>query len=201
VKAFRFFHGFREIQDLFREGLVHYFTNYTLWKNFLGTMDFAFGARMHGLTPAIQCGIPALFIAHDARVREMCEFFDLPFVAERDLPAELDTEALYHRADYSSAVASYPAHYQAFLAFLTKNGVHPNCDSQGRILNYWEPEPAPEVAKGETCVRKAFNGHLFDLLCGLGEEIIRANSPEVEARIREIAQLWYRMRVMLGEHF
>lgn len=201
VQAQNFFHGFQEIQTLFRDGHVHYFTNYQLWKEFLGTMDFVFGARMHGLTPAIQCGVPSLFIAHDARVREMCEFFDLPFLAERELPAQLVTEDLYHRCDYGAATKGYPGHYQAFLAFLAKNGVQPNCDAQGRIQNYWEPQPAPEVAAGETCVRKPYNGHFFDLLCTLGQDFLKGPSPELEARIRETAQLWYRTRVTLGEPF
>jgi hypothetical protein len=197
--ARKVFHGFREIQELFRAGRVHYFTNYHLWKEFLGTMDFVFGARMHGLTPALQCGVRSLFIAHDARVREMCEFFDLPFLAERDLPATLEAEDLYNRCDYTAATAGYPARYQAFLAFLARNGVHPNCDAQGRILDYWEPEPAPEVVRGETCIRSAFNGPFFDQLCALGEELVKGTSPELEARIRELGQAWYQSRIAIGE--
>ena len=199
--AHRVFHGFREIQELFRAGRVHYFTNYRLWKDFLGTMDFVFGARMHGLTPALQSGVPALFIAHDARVREMCEFFELPFLAERELPAELDTEALYDRCDYAAAAAGYPARYQAYLAFLARNGVHPNCDAAGGILNYWEPEPAPEVAAGETCIRSEYNGAFFDLLCALGEALLKSPSSDLELRIHEIAQMWYRTRKTLDEPF
>lgn len=199
--AHRVFHGFREIQTLFRDGRLHYFTNYRLWKDFLSTMDFVFGARMHGLTPALQSGIPSLFIAHDARVREMCEFFDLPFLAERDLPAQLDTESLYSRCDYLTATARYPARYRAFLDFLAKNGIHSNCDAQGRILDYWEPEPSAEVVNSETRIMSPYNGHFFDLLCAMGEQFLKGSPHELEDRIRGLSQLWFETRMTLGEPF
>lgn len=200
-QAKKIFLGLDEIRALFRDDRVHYFTNYRLWRDFLGTMDFAYGARMHGLTPALQAGVPALFIAHDARVREMCEFFDLPFLAERDLPTPLDEKALYERCDYRKAMAGYPDRYRAFLDFLSRNGIEPNCDAQGRILDYWEPEPLPEVQIGETRARGSEDGAFFDLLCNLGERLPEGNAPALETRIREVAQLWYETRVKRGEPF
>lgn len=201
VQAHRFYHGFDEIRTLFRKNRVHYFTNYHLWKSFLSNMDFVFGGRMHGLAPALHAGIPACFIAHDARVREICEFFDLPFIAERELPSRLNVEALYDQCDYRTAVVRYPEHYKAFLNFLVRNGVQPNCDAQGNILDHWEPDPLPEVQLSETCKRGAENGIFFDLLCVLGERLLEGSIPStaLEARIRSISQLWYDTRVALGE--
>ncbi|MBU1775281.1 MAG: polysaccharide pyruvyl transferase family protein [Gammaproteobacteria bacterium] len=111
LKAMSVFHGLDEIRDLFRHGRIRYFTNYQLWENFLRTMDFAFGARMHGLTPAIHVGVPAFFIAHDARVREMCEYFQLPYTGEADIPPGAEMEYFYSRCDYGDAVTSYPSRY------------------------------------------------------------------------------------------
>lgn len=113
---------------LFQQNKLRYFTNYANWKNFMFNMDFAFGARMHGLTPSVHAGVPAHFIAHDSRVREMCEFFELPFSAELTLSAsekEVDVQDLYEKTDYTDAMRSYPTKFHRFLDFLRANSITP----------------------------------------------------------------------------
>lgn len=139
--------------SLLKKGRVRYFTNYKLWKDFLGSMDFVFGARMHGLTPALHAGKPAMFIAHDARVREMCEFFSLPFVAERDLPEKIDIEFFLSRCDYSETSKRYQAAYGQFVQTLHRHGIGDNIDASGRIIESWEPEADPQVVREESSVR------------------------------------------------
>jgi hypothetical protein len=95
------------IISLLEKGLIRYFTNYKIWKDFLSQMDFVFGARMHGITPAIHAGVPAVFIAHDARVREMCEFFSLPFIAEKSLPKKFDIDFFLSKSDFSQTKITY----------------------------------------------------------------------------------------------
>ena len=131
---------------------VRYFTSYTLWKEFLKSMDFSFGARMHGLTPAIHAGKPAMFIAHDARVREMCEFFDLPFVAEQDLPATLDLEFFTSRCDYGGTRKRYRQVYQDFVSVLRRLDLAENFDGQNGILDQWTPPVDLEVIAEESVV-------------------------------------------------
>ena len=79
LQASQYYGGLDHLHALYAANKLRYFTNYGNWKAFLSQMDFVFGARMHGLTPALQSGVQAHFIAHDSRIREMCEFYKLPF--------------------------------------------------------------------------------------------------------------------------
>lgn len=139
--------------SLLKKQRVRYFTSYTLWKNFLGTMDFAFGARMHGLTPAVHAGKPAVFIAHDARVREMCEFFSLPFVAELDMPEKLDINFFLSRCDYSETGKRYQSAYIEFVETLRRYGLGANIGVDGRILEGLVMQPDTQVLWEEDTVR------------------------------------------------
>lgn len=192
------FHGLDSIRSLYRKDRIRYFTNYRLWKDFLAGMDFVFGARMHGLTPAIHSGIPALFIAHDARVREMCDFFDLPYIAESDIPDNADLDFFCSRCDYTRALSSYPEKYFAFLEFLEKNGIRPNVRSDGTIKDHWLPEPSPVVVSSEKRKTNDIDANFLDLLCSLAEQRISSNDARFDRCVRDIAQSWYDTRVAQG---
>lgn len=189
------FHGLDELLELFESQRVHYFTNYKLWREFLTKMDFVFGARMHGLTPALQSGIPALFIAHDARVREMCEFFHLPFIAEQDLPSRerLTIDYLYSQASYGQASKTYQQNYSKFINFLRANNINPNIDEDGNIIENWEAEPLPSVISSETRMLKSQEVKLFRELC----EIQTSDHQDpvfLEKKIKAIGQKIYLSR-------
>jgi hypothetical protein len=135
--------GLESIRIIYQRKRLRYFTNYANWSSFFTGIEFAFGARMHGLTPAVHNGVPALFVAHDCRLREMCEFFSLPFVAEKDMT--LEPRVLYGMAEYDKASATYPRLYRQFLAFLTKNGISPNCDEALQPIPDVDAGPADSV--------------------------------------------------------
>ncbi|MBN2575593.1 MAG: polysaccharide pyruvyl transferase family protein [Deltaproteobacteria bacterium] len=144
LEAHRYFGGFDELWHLYRTDRLRYFTNYKLWREFLAGMDFVFGARLHGNTMALQAGVPAYFLAPDSRMREVCEFFHLPFTPERSAGV-FNAAKFYDAADYADAFKTYPERYRRFLAFLRKNGLSPKVDGDDRIVDYFEPEPAPDV--------------------------------------------------------
>lgn len=182
--------------SLLKKGLVRYFTNYKLWKEFLSSMDFAFGARMHGLTPALHAGVPALFIAHDARVREMCEFFSLPFVAENELPKHINIEFFLARCDYSNASRTYHEAYLQFANIIRTLGIGNNIDANGNIIDYWEPLPSDRLTKEETSPPSAeefFNlEKQWEIYQGIPVGIF-----EQLTKIDSISQNWYLSRLKL----
>ncbi|MGE4330237.1 polysaccharide pyruvyl transferase family protein [Diaphorobacter sp.] len=179
------------IISLLEKGLVHYFSAYPTWKKFMETIDFAFGARMHGLTPAIHAGKPAVFIAHDARVREMCEFFCLPFVAERNLPETLNINFFLSRCDYDAASKRYRTAYQNFLDTLEQCGLNENIDSDGRIIDDWTPEVDPQLAKEEILAHCT-----PDEIATLRRQVdMCENTGDTSSRIQAMAQEWYLARI------
>ncbi|MCE7765138.1 hypothetical protein GQL56_21015 [Pseudomonas putida] len=193
--ARRFYKDMAPVLALLKQKRVRYFTNYSLWKDFLGTMDFAFGARMHGLTPALHAGKPAMFIAHDARVREMCEFFSLPFVAEHDLPASMDIDFFLSRCDYSATLPRYQEAYSRFVQTLRAHGLGGNIGPDGSIIDRWEPAPDLQVAREE-----ADPQYSSEEIFNLEEQLaICAGIPDETfvklAQVSDISQSWYLSRL------
>ncbi|WND03186.1 polysaccharide pyruvyl transferase family protein [Temperatibacter marinus] len=71
------------------------FYTYQQWSDFLKChIDLAFGTRLHGNLMAITNGIPALFIAHDTRLLEICDYFSLPHLTLEELKDKPLTDAL-----------------------------------------------------------------------------------------------------------
>ena len=196
--ARRFYKDLAPVLDLLKQKRVRYFTNYSLWKEFLGGMDFVFGARMHGLTPAVHAGKPAVFIAHDSRVREMCEFFSLPFVAEEQLPASLNIDYFLSRCDYSPALVRYEDAYSRFTQTLRTHGLGGNLNADGSIIDAWEPVPDAHVAREERNP-----GYLPEEISRLEQQLaLCAGIPDETfmkfAQISDISQNWYLSRLNKG---
>ncbi|MFB4393839.1 MULTISPECIES: polysaccharide pyruvyl transferase family protein [unclassified Pseudomonas] len=196
--ARRFYKDMAPVLALLKQKRVRYFTNYALWKEFLGSMDFVFGARMHGLTPAVHAGKPAMFIAHDSRVREMCEFFSLPFVAEHDLPAAMDIEFFLSRCDYRATLPRYEDAYSRFVQTLRDLGLGGNLAVDGSMIDRWTPEPDAHVAREERAPH-----YSVEEISNLEQQLaICAEIPDETfvklAQVGDISQRWYRARLESG---
>ncbi len=89
------------------------------WISCLRTMAFSIGSRFHGNIAALMAGIPALFIAHDNRTLELCEFFSLPHLEVNRHYSPLTIEQMIDRVDYNDFFSRLPlvfAHWKTFLA-------------------------------------------------------------------------------------
>lgn len=56
----------------------YYFNDSSAWRQAAHAHDVYIGDRFHGGIAALQAGRPTVMLAHDNRVEEMCDFFDLP---------------------------------------------------------------------------------------------------------------------------
>jgi hypothetical protein len=193
LKASQLYGGLRHLRRLFNRNRVRYFTNYHNWKSFVGGMDFVFGARMHGLTPAVHSGVPAYFIAHDSRVREMCEYFHLPFSPEKDFAdTDFDAEALYDKTDYQAAIKDYSRLYFKFMIFLSHNQILANTDWNLAPIQNLDYRPAPGVEieldpRSDDPINLHHTNELFDL----GESIAKQGSADgYEPQVSACCQRW-----------
>lgn len=86
---------------LLAENRVQMFCDYLPWERYLKNNHFNFsvGGRIHGNVVSLLAGIPACIDAHDSRVREMAEFFNIPYVA---LKPDTDLYELYGQCDYDA---------------------------------------------------------------------------------------------------
>lgn len=187
LRASQCYGGLEYLRALYNANKLRYFTNFGNWKEFLSQMDFVFGARMHGLTPAIQSGVPAHFIAHDSRVREMCEFFRLPFSAERDFTTTgFDVEEIYNRTDYAAATKAYPECYRKFIQFLTANKITANCGENLEILEQLDFSPSPGVGvELNPATNKIVNLRYANELFNIGKAIADQGSVRGYERLVE----------------
>jgi len=124
-----FFHYYNEgsvAHDVAREWFrrhTHWFFSLDDWLAFMKGFDFVLGSRFHGNMAALLTGVPALNLVFDTRTRELCEYLNLPTLLLRDFSSSSSLEQLREAADFSLFNATYPAKYEAYRAFLVKNGV------------------------------------------------------------------------------
>jgi hypothetical protein len=70
--------------DWIRQYFISFY-NIPAWMEYLRRFDFIVGARIHGVMLGIQAGVPGLCIAHDSRIRELCEKCKIPYVLAEDV--------------------------------------------------------------------------------------------------------------------
>lgn len=91
------------------------------WQDFVKTLDFTYGARFHGNMMSVMHHIPALFVCHDSRTIELCEFLDLPHI--NVLEYDIENYAFEHMveaADYSAFNKNYKAKCDRFDTYLQR---------------------------------------------------------------------------------
>jgi hypothetical protein len=120
----------------------------------------------------------------------MCEFFSLPFIAEKSLPKQFNIEFFLSKSDFSNTFKTYEENYKAFINILRKLKIDGNIKDNGDILDYWEPVPNIKVSKEETDLpmnqdfsnlRKQFN---------IYEKMPKDTFQKIES-IENISQQWY----------
>lgn len=103
------------------ENAKMFFDCYT-WAEYITSLDFVTGLRMHGNMIAFQNQVPTLWMIHDARTRELCEFANLPGI---DLPnaPNLSIEKLYELVELEKFNRFYKEKFNNYVSFLNKNDV------------------------------------------------------------------------------
>lgn len=96
------------------------------WENFLaqGKFTMALGCRFHGNMKAWQMGIPALWIVHDSRTKELCEVMKLPSISIKEASRITDREEFAYYCNYDSFFyKNYQELYLKYVHFLNANGI------------------------------------------------------------------------------
>ncbi len=104
----------------------HMFFDWDTWQDFLKKEQFTLsvGCRFHGNMMSYLAGIPALWIVHDSRTRELCEAMALPCL-------ELEQAVrMKERAQFAECCVygerfyrNKEKMYQTYRAFLKENGI------------------------------------------------------------------------------
>lgn len=132
VKAFieRYFQGVdvseQELWKYMQDKSRIFFDKKT-WNQFYDEEDitFAFGSRFHGNMAAFQNGVPALWIVHDIRTKELVKTLHLPHIDYQRLMEILYPEELLVYCDYSDYEMNYGRLHDRYVDFLRENHLEP----------------------------------------------------------------------------
>ena len=113
---------FREIRSFIEQNALLFF-NTLDWRTSLRECVMSLGMRFHGNMMALQAGIPAVWLVHDNRTRELLNLLQLPTFKFSE---DLDLQQIYAEADYSEFNKRYPTLYSNYREFLLKNGIISN---------------------------------------------------------------------------
>jgi hypothetical protein len=104
----------------------HKFYNVSAWtKHIRDHYDFSFGTRFHGNMAAFMAGVPAVWLVHDMRTKELCEHLSLPHV-DHSLVKDFDTVAdLAAACSFQPFWSRFPQRLNEFMGYLERNGVSP----------------------------------------------------------------------------
>ncbi|WP_140849395.1 polysaccharide pyruvyl transferase family protein [Paracoccus sp. FO-3] len=87
-------------------------------------LDASIGTRFHGNMAAMQSGVPSLWVVHDSRTQEFCDYHGLPQAPLKALTEEKtvgDIFDKYYRTDRFAA--RYAEGYKRFYDYLNEHGV------------------------------------------------------------------------------
>jgi hypothetical protein len=96
------------------------------WYDFMRNEDFSFsfGGRFHGNVVALRSGIPALWITHDSRTKELIELFNLPSINSSKLQDINTVEDLVQYCTYHDFYKTYPKMFNEYKKFLDENNIN-----------------------------------------------------------------------------
>lgn len=107
----------------YEEDKVRYPLNAKSWIDFMGEMDFAVGARLHGNITTTIAGTPSLLLTKDARMKELAEYHNLTHIEESELKSGVTLDELVERLDFHAPEKVQARNFDNFIEFLNKNGL------------------------------------------------------------------------------
>lgn len=131
---------------LYFEDRTRMFLDAGSWMRFLATQRFAFGTRIHGNVAAVLAGTPAMVIAHDSRVLELCDYHDLPYTMLDSITHETTVDELFQAADVTSFHNRLADGWKRLTAFLDDSGLA-NVAQPGQTSAAYDTEHADTAAK------------------------------------------------------
>lgn len=121
-----------EISDtkISRDTLVeHLRTYYRLfrdvesWKQFnQENVSYTYGTRFHVNMQSILSGVPALWLTHDSRTRELVEFASLPSL-DLESASRMTSEEIYNSIEYGPFFENISKLFARFNFYLSENGL------------------------------------------------------------------------------
>lgn len=108
---------------LYAEDRTKFFLRADAWINYLRGMDLSLGGRMHGNIASVIAGTPAIWLPHDARMKELIDYHELPSIPASKIKANDTLEDLLGKVDLQSPTRNHKKRFDHFIDFLNANGL------------------------------------------------------------------------------
>ena len=112
-----------EISRMYLEEDCYFFNNVKSWLDFLKTVDFTFGLRLHGCIASLIMGNKVLLFPHDARQKELAEFHAIPSIPINKVSTDKNIFELIERIDFHSPEKVHKQNFDNYVNFLEKNEI------------------------------------------------------------------------------
>lgn len=101
------------------------FFNMKDWNQFYKDegITFSFGSRFHGNMASIRNGVPALWIVHDSRTKELANTLHVPHITVEQFMEIKEPEELLAFCDYEDMYSHYKQLSQNYVQFLEENHI------------------------------------------------------------------------------
>ena len=151
---------------LHNENRVKLYCDFMSWYNEIKSSNFhfSFGCRIHGNVVSILAGIPAFIDAFDSRVKELAQYFEIPYREFDDAIRLEDPYKLYLESDYTMFNEKFKSKYEKFEKFCNKCNL--KIDPITEIPKDYETPPFNPISKSNKKV--VFVAHEFGLYNGHG---------------------------------
>lgn len=118
------------------QGKIKLIPDMNVWREYIKQQNynFSFGKRIHGNIMSILAGIPAVVDACDSRVREMAEFFDIPYILPGEIKNYKSIYELYNKCDYKAFNRGFKNKYKAYEKFLVERGIVKKINSDNQFF-------------------------------------------------------------------
>ena len=144
---------------LFQGHRVRLYCDYLAWYNDIAKENFNFciGSRIHSNIVSLLAGIPSFVDSFDSRVREMAEFFDIPYGDIGD--ESIDIYDLYQKISFYKFNATFAEKFARFKSFMNECGLpcfedKKYIDKQVACLRFQSPRYRTDLTEIKAFTRK-----------------------------------------------
>lgn len=121
--------------DLLCKSKVKSFYSVPEWSNYLkNNCNFVFGTRIHGAILPILNQISSLVFVKDLRVKELCDFYSIPYIYGGGEVVS-DLYELYQRTDFSEFNGKFSKQYDLLIHFLVNHKIISSSDLENSDQN------------------------------------------------------------------
>lgn len=123
----------------------HFFVNVPSWFDWMAKQDFVIGGRLHGNVAGVLNGCAPLFIAQDARMRELLQYHQFPIIPAQEIKSTDDFADLAARSGSRFSSSLPCAKLRSFCGFPGKewsgNGVFRTAGPAPKLrsIKRWRP--------------------------------------------------------------